>query len=175
MFGRVLVPEAVLQEIQSPNSPPKVTSWLAERPEWLIVRGPSALGSDSELDKLGAGEREAILLACEQQSQALLLIDEEKGRRAASRRQIRMIGTLGILELAATRDLLDLPTAVERLTRTTFYIAPRLLQTFLERHSRRKKRIAIARPQAVDGLAGGTRRKRCALFQSHGQVFSRSR
>ena len=139
MFGRVLVPEAVLREMQSPNTPPKVMSWLAARPEWLIVRVASAMGPDSELDRLGAGEREAILLASEQQPQALLLIDEEKGRRAASRRQIRIIGTLGILELAAARNLLDLPTAVEKLTRTTFYVAPGLLRTFLDRHSSRKK------------------------------------
>ena len=107
----------------------------------VVIIGAGAIGmeSDSELEKLGAGEREAILLACEQQPQALLLIDEGKGRRAASRWQIRMIGTLGMLELAAARDLLDLPTAVERLTRTTFYITPGLLRTFLERHSRRKK------------------------------------
>jgi hypothetical protein len=41
------------------------------------------IGPDRELEKLVAGERAAIFLTCEQESPALLLIDEEKGRRAA--------------------------------------------------------------------------------------------
>jgi predicted nucleic acid-binding protein len=67
------------------------------------------------------------------------LIDEGKGRRVATRRKLRIIGPLGILELAADSGLLELPSAVDRLKRTTFYVAPSLLQTLLERDAERKR------------------------------------
>ena len=80
------------------------------------------------------------MLVSEQRADVLLLIDEGKGRRVANRRKLRIIGTLGILGLAAESDLLDLPSAVDRLRRTTFYVAPNLLRTLLERDEERKGR-----------------------------------
>ena len=80
------------------------------------------------------------MLVSEQRADVLLLIDEGKGRRVANRRKLRILGTLGILGLAAESDLLDLPSAVDRLRRTTFYVAPSLLRTLLERDEERKGR-----------------------------------
>lgn len=139
LFGRVVVPEAVVRELKSPQTPPKVAAWMASRPEWLDFQASCTPTVDVELDRLGAGEREAIQYAVEHRADALLLIDEGKGRREASRRQIRIIGTLGILELAAERDLLDLPEIIERLTKTTFYVSPALLRILLDRHAERKR------------------------------------
>ena len=79
------------------------------------------------------------MLVSEHRPDVLLLIDEGKGRRVANRRKVRIIGTLGILELGAESGLLDLPSAVERLRRTTFYVAPSLLRTLLERDAERKR------------------------------------
>ena len=138
LFGRVVVPEAVVRELQSPQTPPKVAEWMAARPKWLDVQSPSAPTADPDLERLGAGEREAIQYAFEHRADALLLIDEGKGRREATRRQIRIIGTLGILKLAAERDLLNLPAAIERLTKTTFHVTPALLRRLLERRAERK-------------------------------------
>lgn len=138
LFRRVVIPEAVVRELQSPQTPPKVATWMAARPTWLDFQAPSAPKADADLDRLGAGEREAIQYAAEHRADALLLIDEGKGRREASRRQIRIIGTLGILALAAERDLLNLPEAIDRLTRTTFHVTPTLLRMLLERHAERK-------------------------------------
>jgi predicted nucleic acid-binding protein len=139
LFGQVIIPAAVASELQNPHTPAAVAAWLVSRPDWLIVQTPTIHEFDNDLAKLGAGEREAILLASEQPGEALLLIDEGKGRRAASRRQIRFIGLLGILEVAAARNLLDLPETVAKLTRTTFYVAPDLLRTLLERHAQSKR------------------------------------
>lgn len=142
LFGRVLIPEAVALELQRPRTPPEVAAWLTAQPAWLVIQAPAQPASDppdQELERLGAGEREAIMLASEHRPDVLLPIDEGKGRRVANRRKLRIIGTLGILELAAESGLLDLPSSVERLRRTTFYVAPSLLRTLLDRDAERKR------------------------------------
>ena len=142
LFGRVLIPEAVALELQRPRTPAEVATWLTGQPAWLVIQAlaqPHSDPVDQELERLGAGEREAITLASGQRPDVLLLIDEGKGRRVANRLELRIIGTLGILELAAMSGLLDLPSALERLRRTTFYVAPSLLRTLLDRDAERKR------------------------------------
>jgi predicted nucleic acid-binding protein len=54
LFGRVLIPEAVARELQSPRTPPQVASWLAAQPVWLVIQAPAQPISDQELERLGA-------------------------------------------------------------------------------------------------------------------------
>jgi predicted nucleic acid-binding protein len=92
--------------------------------------------------RLGAGEREAITLAG-RYSDALLVTDDAKARRAAVERGIAVIGTLGVLEAAATRGWEDLPLAIDRLRReTNFRAAPLLLETVLERERERRRLLS---------------------------------
>ena len=139
LFDRVLIPEAVAQELQSLGTPPEVVEWMSQSPSWL---GFSSLASPLEgegLDSLGAGEREAIGLALELGPDTYLLIDEARGRREANRRQVRYIGTLGVIDRAAARGFVDLPSVLERLLQTSFYVTPDLLKTLLENDARRKQ------------------------------------
>ena len=92
---------------------------------------------DASLKHLDAGEREAILLA-EQMQADLLLIDEKKGRFTAIDRGIKVIGTLGILELAARQYPLDLSEIFEKLLHTNFKVSPSLIATILKRHQDKK-------------------------------------
>jgi predicted nucleic acid-binding protein len=62
-----------------------------------------------------------------------LLIDDRQGRREAKRRNLRVIGTLGVLAEAAAEGLIDLPVVIARLQETSFYVAPDLLQFLLNR------------------------------------------
>ncbi|SRR6266542_3501103 len=130
IFGQVFIAEAVSRELQSAATPPQVAAWMSQPPSWLRIEKASPL-YDEELEKLGAGEREAITIALDHPSDALLLIDEGKGRRQAEQRQIRFMGTLGVLDKAAARGLIDLPCAIERLLQTNFYVTPSLLKTLL--------------------------------------------
>ena len=135
----MVVPDAVYRELQHPSTPSKVALWMGQRPAWLGILRPATPIEGERLERLGSGEREAIALCQQYPTDVLLLIDEEKGRREAERRQIRVMGILGVLDMAAARHLIDLPSAVERLLQTTFYVKPVLLKTLLEADAQRKK------------------------------------
>jgi predicted nucleic acid-binding protein len=62
LFGQVIIPEAVLRELQAVATPPAVQQWLATAPAWLETR-KSTSAPDSALSHLDEGEREAIQLA----------------------------------------------------------------------------------------------------------------
>jgi len=112
LYGRVVVPEAVWRELQHPETPATVAEWVAHRPAWLQIER-TTVPQDAGLQLLAEGEREAIVLAQKYQPQALLLMDEGKGRREATRRKLRITGTLGVLNDAASRGWVNLPSALE--------------------------------------------------------------
>jgi predicted nucleic acid-binding protein len=109
---------------------------MASPPPWIDIRQPS-LPPDTALLQLGGGERETILLAHELHAD-LLLIDERDGRREAAQRSFAVVGTLRVLEMAAERGLLDLPTALTHLGETTFYKPENVVQDMLARDAARK-------------------------------------
>jgi predicted nucleic acid-binding protein len=96
------------------------------------VRAPSQPPDAALLQaRLGAGERDAILLAQEVNADELI-IDELRGRREASRRQLHFIGTLGVLRLAGARGMLDFKQAIAQLRTTNFYIDPKFLDRLMK-------------------------------------------
>jgi predicted nucleic acid-binding protein len=89
--------------------------------------------------QLHRGEREAIALA-ETLRADYLIMDERTGRRLALRRQLVVIGTLGILDKADAEGLIgDFPALLERLEQTSFRITNRLVDELLRRHRARNK------------------------------------
>ncbi|MBC6478988.1 MAG: DUF3368 domain-containing protein [Hormoscilla sp. GM7CHS1pb] len=83
------------------------------------------------MQRLGAGEREAILLAEELEAD-LILLDDIQARRLAVERGLIVTGLLGVLQQSATLGLIDLTVAIERLRETNFWISSSLLQSLLE-------------------------------------------
>ena len=138
LFGKVTIPGAVLRELSAVGAPPEVRVWISEMPGWLSVKSALPALQSEGLASLGAGEREAIALALEDPSEALLIMDEAKGRLEAASRQFRFIGTLGVLDKAAACGLIDLPSCIGRLTRTNFHITPSLLKALLENDLQRR-------------------------------------
>ena len=125
MFHLVVLPTAVFQELQSPQSPDEVRTWCTALPVWCRVESVATI--PLELMHLGNGEREAIALA-EQLQADLILIDEARGRRVAHQRGLSITGTIGVLDQAAELQLIDVDEAVDRLKRTTFRASPALFK-----------------------------------------------
>lgn len=136
LFGEVVLPAPVRDELLHPASPDVVRQWLAVPPAWLSIRQPT--GTDASL-QLGAGEVAAISLAMELRAD-LLLMDDRLGRRAAEQRGLSVVGTLNVLAAAAERDLLELTAAVAKLQQTNFHISPRILAKVLAADAERRRR-----------------------------------
>jgi predicted nucleic acid-binding protein len=136
LYTMVTVPPMVLTELNRPQAPQAVRTWLAHQPAWLEVQAPHTAGSHA-LQHLGAGERDAILVAQELHAD-LLLLDDQKGRQAAHQLTLTVMGTLGVLEEAAIRGLLNLPAALTRLQASNFRIHPAIIQELLERDAIRR-------------------------------------
>jgi predicted nucleic acid-binding protein len=130
MYGTVVIPRAVREELLRPSAPEMVRNWTSRLPTWLEVHIP-ANAPDASLAALDPGERDAITLAGEL-NVVQLIVDDRKGRHEAERRGIAVIGTLGVIREAATLGLLDLPNAVKRLEATSFHVAPEILARLLK-------------------------------------------
>jgi predicted nucleic acid-binding protein len=64
----------------------------------------------------------------------LLLMDDRKGVSAAIGKGLRVTGTLGVLDLASHRGLIDFAKAINHLRQTTFRIPEALLDSLLRKH-----------------------------------------
>jgi len=129
LYGQVIIPRAVWDELRQPGAPDPVREWVDDLPAWVEVR--EAFVPDTTLT-LDLGEQEAITVALELKAD-LVLLDERRGRREAVGRGLAVTGTLGVLEAAARRGLVELPEAITRLKQTSFRAPPRLLEEMLER------------------------------------------
>ncbi len=133
LYGHVIIPQAVYEELMATGSPVKVQSWIIQHPNWLEVQFMVS-EPDAELSQLDAGERAAIALA-EQIKANLVILDERVARKVAMERGLRVIGLLGILGAAADRGLVNFAAMIDRLRQTNFWASPQLIQLLLERYS----------------------------------------
>ena len=135
LFQRVFIPPQVFGELQQPNTPTLVREWAQNLPEWVAVQAPQALDSTLGVD---AGETAAICLAREIKAAAVLM-DDRAGRNAARQCGLAVVGTIGILEQAAIRGMLDLPSTLDRLLKTNARLDSKLIQAALDRNRMRSR------------------------------------
>lgn len=137
LFGTIIIPQAVSVELQHKNTPRKVKEWIQTPPEWLEIRqaNPALFAPQKQI---GKGEHETIALALELNADAVL-IDDRGARQEARRANLFIIPTLAVLEKAAIKQLIGLPEAIDRLSKTSFHLKPELYKQALERDLQRKK------------------------------------
>ena len=135
LFQRVFIPPQVFSELQQPNTPALVREWAQNLPEWVAVQAPQALDPTLGVD---AGETAAICLAREIKAAAVLM-DDRAGRNAARQCGLAVVGTIGIIEQAAIRGMLDLPSTLDRLLKTNARLDSKLVQAALDRNRMRSR------------------------------------
>jgi len=136
LYGKVLIPDAVLSELCDPGSPTVVSAWALMPPTWLEV--VLTVACDVNPSSLDPGELAAITLAGSVRADVLLLMDDMAGRSAASELGLRSTGTLGVLRAASQKGLIELDRALDKLGQTNFYLPARLV-AFLRAEARVRK------------------------------------
>ena len=136
LFRQVIIPPTVFRELQQPNTPPPVRAWASVLPEWVAVQSPKVMNLVLNVD---AGELEAICLAQEIRADAVLM-DDRAGRNAALQCGLAVVGTIGILEQAAARGLIELPPTLARLRQTNARLDSELIHAALARDQTRKQK-----------------------------------
>jgi predicted nucleic acid-binding protein len=134
LFGNVAIPPAVAGELAARERPAAVRRLIASLPTWLQIHSPAKV---LPLPGLHPGETEAIALATELKAD-LILIDERKAYRQAIACHLNAIGTIRVLERAASEGLLPLDKAFEAVKKTDFWISHELLDERLRLHRRGK-------------------------------------
>lgn len=108
LYQSVLVPKAVYRELTE-NPVYKEEAERIKRVEFFSViavenmKSVHILRSVTGLDE---GESEALIMYDEQKAD-LLLMDEQKGRKVAKQRNVRHIGTAGMLMLAYDKGMIE--------------------------------------------------------------------
>ncbi|MDQ3013028.1 MAG: DUF3368 domain-containing protein [Acidobacteriota bacterium] len=137
LYGEVLIPEAVLLELQHGGTQQVVREWMASSPVWLKLQQVTQI-IPASLQRLRIGEAQAIALA-EQVNIPNLILDDRAAREEAVRRGLIVVGTLRVLYAAAEVGLCNLPIAFDRLRQTSFRATRSLFSYFLEQDAERKQ------------------------------------
>jgi len=138
MLEAVFVPPAVYAELTDARAPERVRQRVLSLPKWFEVRTRQLTSPARDVIGLHRGEREAMLLA-ESLSADVLLRDEQTGRAIAMGRKLPLSGTLGVLESADAKGLLnDFPLVLKQLRASGFFIAESSERKLLQRHRARR-------------------------------------
>lgn len=141
LFGEIVVTEAVATELlagvfaettrlEAALSAP----WCKQQPKVAALAERSANLASTHL--IGAGESSAIALAQhynERATPALVLLDDARGRRAAQRLQIAMIGTTGVLLLGKQAQIvIAVAPLLEALRSSGYFLSERLIKAAIQ-------------------------------------------
>lgn len=142
LFTRIVIPPAVAAELVHPAAPPQVRELIYHRPTWLEVVQPDeqrVRQIRTTCRGLGPGETEAICLAVDLHAAYLLTDDGDARRQAETICRLHVTGTLGILDLAAASNLIDLGDAVKRLRATNLRYPESAVQNLLDKDAQRRQ------------------------------------
>lgn len=122
LFGEIWITEEIKTEFGE------------QLPDWIIVKKADKIQIARILAlNVDQGEASAMALYLEQTEDALLVIDERKGRLVAADLGIKIIGTLGIIIKAKEAGFIsDMQKIIDLLEQTDFRLSPLLKQQLLD-------------------------------------------
>jgi len=132
LYGTVLIPEAVYQELTDPDFPVAGAKEV-QTFTWIQIRAVEdrtmLKALSSELDP---GEAEAIVLALEMKAEQVL-IDERRGRMIAARLNLHYTGILGVLVEAKCQGFISTvkPLLDDLINKAGFWVAEPLYKSVL--------------------------------------------
>lgn len=136
-FDRVVIPPAVRKELLAKMGPE--TDAIEQALGGILqVREPAGFDHAVEeaTGELDQGERQVVLLGASLGSAALLLLDDQVGRRAARTIGLRVLGTAGLLLLAKREGHVDaIVPLLERLRASGYWLSDILLAEVRKRAS----------------------------------------
>ena len=132
LYGTVLIPEAVYQELTDPDFP---VAGAKEVQTFTLIQiraiedRTMLKALSSELDP---GEAEAIVLALEMKAEQVL-IDERRGRMIAARLNLHYTGILGVLVEAKSQGFISTvePLLDDLINKAGFWVAEPLYKSVL--------------------------------------------
>ena len=123
LTGRVIVPVPVMAELADGRALGWDVPDVGDFP-WVSTRQPVSAPALPLAADLGKGEAAVLALALESQD-AIVILDDGVGRRAAELLGIRMTGTLGLLLDARKKGLiLRISPLLDELDRLRFRVSP---------------------------------------------------
>lgn len=135
LFGDVLIPEAVFQELIADGRFKQEADQIRQK-QFIIVqtiKNPESVSILKRATGLDQGESEAIVLTDEMNAD-ILLMDEAKGRAISAQMGFRIMGTIGVLIAAYEENELtgnEVRACVERLQSAGRHIGKRHYQMLL--------------------------------------------
>jgi uncharacterized protein len=131
LFGAALVAEGVRTELEQGRSLGFQVPDLSQV-TWVQVLAAAPGPLPPELEGLGQGEAETILIAKQQKAEWVVL-DDWEARRAARKLGVQVIGTIGILAMAKEQGLIAVvKPLLADLTGAGFWLSSKVQRDILE-------------------------------------------
>jgi predicted nucleic acid-binding protein len=133
LFGQVIIPQKVQEELRAPAAPDGVRQWIELAPGWLEVQTAPPYTPPKTLNE---GERQTISLALSLKAD-VVLIDERKGRKVAEQAGLMVLDVPAVLVAAFEKGLLRLEDTVQSLqallSKTNFRIDPEIIGNLIQK------------------------------------------
>jgi predicted nucleic acid-binding protein len=136
LYGKLIIPPAVLAELGHAAAPIKISSWASRVPAWVMVATPKSI--PEKYSGLDLGERQALALAKEIRAD-LILLDDKVARRTAQQEGLKIKGTLGIIAEAANAKLLDFVETVRKVQATSMHLDQELVEEVIRQYELMRK------------------------------------